>query len=389
MYTISRFRDLLHLFPRAAFDRAVRRCEADKHRKGFSCWQQLVVMVYGQLSRASSLRVLLQGFNAQKNHHYHLGCSSVPRSTLADANAKDVCAVFHEAAEALMRQVSRRLRAEGRQLLQLLDSTSITAKGRGFDRWSFDNRTRNTQGIKLHVLFDLQARAPIAHRITAPNVNDIDYARTLPLERDVIYIFDKGYCDYGWWWRIEQRGAHFVTRLKRNAKIQTLQPRKLPRDSRKLILKDELIRLCNRNPGAGRHNPYLKSLRRIEVAREGKDSLILVTNDLSSSALRIAQHYQARWQIELFFKWIKQHLRIKHFYGRSENAVRTQILTALIAYLLVALEHHKRRAKMTLWLYLSELAATLFQRPTLEHERHRRWRYHRDRHQLMQTQLFA
>lgn len=389
MYTISRFRELLNLFPRGAFDRAVRRREADKHRKGFSCWQQLVVLVYGQLTRASSLRVLLRGFNAQKNHHHHLGCSMVQRSTLADANAKDVSEVFREAAEALMRQVSRRVRAEGTELLQLLDSTSITAKGRGFDQWTFSNRTRNTQGIKLHVLLDSRAQAPVAHSITAPNVNDIEYAHTLSIDPDVIYVFDKAYCNYSWWWRIEQSGARFVTRLKRHAKIEVLQSRKVPRDSRKVILKDELIRLSNRNPGAGRHNPYKQPLRRIEVVREGKDPLVLVTNDLKSSALRIADQYRARWQVELFFKWIKQHLRIKHFYGRSEHAVRIQILTALIAYLLVAVHHHKRQIKTTLWLHLSELSATLFQRPTYEHERHRRWRDQRAQHELMQTRLFA
>jgi putative transposase len=389
MYTISRFRELLNILPRGVFDQAVRRHQADKHRKGFSCWQQLVVMVYGQLIRASSLRVLLRGFNAQRNHHYHLGCSSVQRSTLADANAKDVCAVFHEAAQALMKQVSRRVRAEGAVLLQLLDSTSITAKGRGFDEWSWVGRTRNTQGIKLHVLFDLLERAPLAYGITPPNVNDIDYARTLPLDREVIYVFDKGYCDYSWWWRIEQSGARFVTRLKRNAKVEYLAQHKIPRDSRKLILKDEKVRLSNRNPGAGRHNPYTKPLRRIEVLRPDKEPLVLITNDLKSGALRIAQQYQARWQIELFFKWIKQHLKIKHFFGRSENAVRIQLLTALIAYLLVAINHHMRKIKTSLWLYLSELSATLFQRPTQEHERHRRWRNQRALQELMQPQLFA
>jgi IS4 transposase len=389
MHTISRFRELLNLFPRGVFDRAVRRREADKHRKGFSCWQQLVVMVYGQLIGASSIRVLLRGFNAQQNHHYHLGCSSVRRSTLAEANAKDVCGVFREAAEALMRQVGRRVRREGAELLQLLDSTSITAKGRGFDEWSFANRTRNTQGIKLHVLFDAHAQAPLAQSITAANVNDIDYARTLPIDSDVVYVFDKAYCDYSWWWRIEQRGARFVTRLKRHARIQRLESRRIPREARKLILNDELVRLSNRNPGAGRHNPYIKPLRRIEVAREGKDPLILVTNDLKSSPLHIAQHYQARWQIELFFKWIKQHLKIKHFYGRNENAVRTQILIALITYLLVALHLHSQQIKTTLWLHLSELAATLFQRPSYEHHRHRLWRDRRTRHELMQSALFS
>ena len=389
MYTISRFRELLNLFPRGVFDRAVRTHEADKHRKGFSCWQQLVVMVYGQLTRAASLRVLLKGFNAQRNHHYHLGCARVQRSTLADANAKDVCAVFNEAAQALMKQVSRRVRAEGVELLQLLDSTSITAKGRGFDEWSLLKRTRNTQGLKVHVLFDPLAQAPLACDISAPNLNDVEYARTLPLERKRVYVFDKAYCDYSWWWRIECSGAHFVTRLKCNAKLEYLARRKIPRDSAKFILKDEQVRLSDRNPGAGRRNPYTKALRRIEVLRPDAEPLVLITNDLKSSALRIAQHYQARWQIELFFKWIKQHLKIKHFFGRSENAVRIQILTALIAYLLVAIEHHMRKIKTSLWLHLSELTATLFQRPTQEHARHRHWRDRKALQQRMQPQLFA
>ena len=389
MYTISRFRELLNLFPRGAFDRAVRRADADKHRKGFSCWQQLVVMVYGQLTRASSLRVMLRGFNAQKNHLYHLGCSSVQRSTLSDANAKDVCGVFQEAASALMRQANRQIRAQGEEFLQLLDSTSITAKGRGFDVWSAANRTRNTQGIKLHVLYDAQDQVPVAHSITPANVIDMQFARTVCLQPGAVYVFDRGYCDYSWWWQIENSGARFVTRLKRNAKVQSLQVRKVPRDSRKLVLKDEIVRLSNRNPGAGRHNPYTKPLRRIEIVRDKKDALVLVTNDLRSSALRIAEQYRARWQIELFFKWIKQHLRIKTFYGRSANAVRIQILTALIAYLLVALDHRRQRATTTFWLYLAELSATLFQRPSYEHTRHKCWRERLAAMKVMQQTLFA
>ena len=389
MYTISRFRELLNHFPRGVFDRSVEKHQADKHRKGFSCWQQLVVMVYGQLTRASSLRALLSGFNAQQSHHYHLGCKSVQRSTLADANGKDVCAVFKEAVEALMLKASRSIRAEGSELLQLLDSTSITAKGRGFDVWSLQHRTRNTQGIKLHVLFDLQRQIPLAHDLTAPNVNDIQYAKTLPLQPKVVYVFDKGYCNYSFWWQIEQRRARFVTRLKRNAKIECLERRKVGRADRNTILSDQLIRLSNQNPGAGRKNPYLKPLRRIEVARVDKEPLVLVTNDLNSAAATIALQYQARWQIELFFKWIKQHLKIKHFYGRTEHAVRIQLLTALIAYLLVALAHRAAQVKGSLWLFLSELSATLFQRPSYDHHRHRLWRQRRSLLNLFQPQLFT
>jgi putative transposase len=297
--------------------------------------------------------------------------------------------VFQEAAQALMRQANRRVRLEGEELLQLLDSTSITAKGRGFDVWSLGNHTRNTQGIKLHVLLDGQDHIPVAQDITAANVIDLQFARTLPLQQNTIYVFDRGYCDYSWWWQIENSGARFVTRLKRKAKVQCLEHRKVPRDCRKLVLSDQIIRLSNRNPGAGRHNPYTKPLRRIEIVRQAKDPLVLVTNDLKSSAQRIAEQYKARWHIELFFKWIKQHLKIKHFFGRSENAVRIQILTALIAYLLVALDHRRRQTKTTLWLYLAELSATLFQRPTSEHARHRSWRDRRAAHQLMQQGLFT
>lgn len=391
MYTISRFRELLNLFPRGVFDAAVRASEADKHRKGFSCWQQLVVMVYGQLTRAGSVRALLEGFNAQRNHHYHLGCSRIARSTLCDANAKEVSGVFERAAAALLQQVGRTVRREGTDLLRLIDSTSITLKGRGFDEWTLSHRTRHTQGLKLHVLYAPAGKLPLDQWITAANVNDLEYGRGLHIERGVTYVFDKAYCDYSWWWRMQCSGALFVTRLKTHARITVHRSRRVPRAARDVILSDEQVLLSNRNPGAGRRNPYTKLVRRIELKPQTNRSkgLVLLTNDLRSPALKIAAQYCARWQIELFFKWIKQHLKIKQFLGRTEQAVRIQILTALIAYLLVAIEHRLRGERKSLWIYLSELSATLFQRPTAEHARHRRWRERKAHQQLMQRCLFA
>ena len=388
MFRISRFGELLKLVPRGVFERAVEAHGADRYRKTAGCWQQLVAMVYAQLTGASSLRVLERGFNAQCGHHYHLGCSAVRRSTLADLNARVSGEVFGAVAEALMSQVRGPLRQAGRELLCLLDSSSLTLKGKGFDEWTAGNRTRHTQGMKLHVLLGLPEQAPLTAVLTAPNVNDIEYARTLPIEHGVVYVFDKGYCDYGWWWRLQCGGARFVTRFKRNARLEIVQSRRIAHTAEGIILKDETVRLVNRYPGGRRRNPYQTPLRRIEVAREGKTPLVLATNDMKSAALTIAQRYRARWQVELFFKWVKQHLRINRFLGRSETAVRTQVLTALITYLLVGLYAKTQQLTNNLWLLMSELRATLFQRPELELDRHRRWREESTRFASQQLALF-
>jgi IS4 transposase len=389
MFRISRFAELLKHLPRGVFDRAVVAQQGDRYRKRFNCWQQLVAMVYAQLSGASSLRVLASGFNAQTAHHYHLGCGALKRSTLADMNANGSVAVFSKLADALMQRVPSALRAEATPLVRLLDSSSITLQGPGFDAWTKDTRTRHTQGMKLHVLLGLNEEAPLSQAMSAPNLNDIDHARTLKLQSGAIYVFDKGYCDYGWWWRIQQSGARFVTRFKRNANVVVQQARPIPKAARGRILRDEIVRFGNKHPGGGRRNPYTAPLRRIEVARDNAAALVLATNDLKSSALAIAQHYKARWQIELFFKWIKQHLRIKRFLGRSERAVRIQILTALIAYLLLALYARANGVKHSLWMLLSELRSTLFQRTDTELYRHRRWRLHRELFLSRQRELFV
>jgi IS4 transposase len=367
MYSISRFHTLMNLLPRAAFDRAVSEHQADKHRKGFSSWDQLLVMVYAQLSGAGSLRTLTTGFNAQASHHYHLHTSPVHRSTLADANCSTDAAVFADTARALMSKLHRRVRKDGEELLFLLDSTSITLKGPGFDAWTLENRTRNTQGIKLHVLYAPEQQAPCYSSFTPANVNDVDQAHTLSLACGARYVFDKGYCDYSWWHAINQAGSVFVTRFKRNTALRVEQSHSIPPEAQDLVLLDETAYFRHRHNRGGHTNPYEAPLRRITVAREaGKGPLVLATNDLVSPALDIAEQYRARWGIELFFKWIKQHLGIKRFLGRSENAVRIQILTALIAYLLLVLYRNLHATQHSLWECLSLLRSSLFQRPQVE-----------------------
>ena len=392
MFRISRFHALMKYVPREAFARVVAEHEADKHGKGFTRWQQLQVMIYAQLSGASSLRTLAAGFNAHASHHYHLGAVAVKRSTLADANQKACPEVFAEMARLLMHRVQRTVRREVAPLLHLLDSTSITLKGRGWDAWTFDTRTNHTQGLKLHVMYANQSQAPCWSAFSAANVNDIEVARTLALQAGRRYVFDKGYCDYGWWHAIDQSDAFFVTRFKRNAALRVDQVRTLPEDDLTPILADEQVRFTHRHNRAGHTNPYQAPLRRITVDRPGHDTpLVLATNDMDSPAMAIAEQYQARWGIELFFKWIKQHLRLTRFLGRSENAVKIQILTALVAYLLVVLYRHTQAKGLSLWLCLAELRASLFQRPYLEAHHHAVYQKRRRQAELLKRQavLFA
>ena len=390
MFRISRLQEVMKGLPRDRFERVVSEHQADKHSKGFGSWDQLIAMVYAQLAGASGLRDLVTGFNRQHVHHYHLGTGELRRSTLADANGKRAPEVFAEVARRLMAQVQRRERRAGEQLLYALDSSAITLAGHQFEDWTQANRTRHIQGVKLHVAYAAHEQAPSWASITAPNVNDVTEGTRVPLQAGATYVFDKGYYDYGWWHQIDQAKATFVTRFKRNAKLKVLGQRRVPRAAAVLVLRDQIVRFANPTPRGGHRNPYTKPLRRIVVARPQHDTpLVLATNDLRSSALTIARRYQDRWQIELFFKWIKQHLKIKRFFGRSENAVRIQILTALITYLLLALYRRAHGLKVTLWALLGELRVTLFQRPTLEAEWWRRRQEQRAQFALLQPALFA
>ncbi|MDE2366725.1 MAG: IS4 family transposase [Betaproteobacteria bacterium] len=390
MFRISRFQEIMKGLPRGAFDRIVEQHQADKYSKKFRCWDQMLTMVYGQLSGAGSLRQLETGFNSHIAHHYHLGTSCIKRSTLADANNRRKEAVFADTAQLLMGQMSRQIRKQVKQLLYLLDSTSITLKGEKFDPWTGENRTRNTQGIKLHVLLASEPQAPVWHDFSAANVNDVEKTDAVPLHKDALYVFDKGYCDYNWWHRIDAAGAQFVTRFKRNAGLRVEQELPIPAEAATCVLQDRIVRFRNKRPRGGCVNLYDKPLRYISIARCDKPTpLVLATNDLYSPALEIARRYRDRWQIELFFKWIKQHLKIKQFLGCSENAVRIQILTALISYLLVVLYKQAHHLKKSLWECLCLIRATLFQRPDIEISMYRRRRSQLEQLAQAQRGLFS
>lgn len=367
MYRNTRFGELLKGFSRGIFDQMVSDSGHQKHSKGFSSWNQLVVMIFAQLSGCRSLRELEVGFNNQMQSHYHLGCAEVKRSTLSDANSKRDAGVFIDFCKILMHQVNRKLKSEVSDFLYLLDSSSITLKGESFDDWTLENRTRNTQGIKLHLMLNSKTLSPEYFNITPANVNDVTDATNLTIEPSETYVFDKGYCDYNWWHKINEKGAVFVTRFKKNASLIAIEEREIDSEDSDIILSDQIVKFKNKHPRGGSINLYESTLRRITVKRDGDDNpLIIATNDFERSAREIAECYKARWGIELFFKWIKQNLKIKKYLGRTENAVLTQIATALISYLLIAIYRSKKKLNQSLKDVLVLVQNTLFQRTEID-----------------------
>ncbi len=362
--------------PRSTFDKVVKKHNADKYCKRFGHWDHLIAMSYAQLSGTTGLRPLQTAFNSHEAHLYHLGTTPIKRSTLADANENRADTVFGEVATWLMGQVSGQLRQDARELMFLLDSTSVTLKGREFDRWTSSNQTRNTQGIKLHVLLESASETPSWTRFSAANVNDVELAAEVPLQEGALYVFDKGYCDYNWWYSIGLAGARFVTRFKYNAGLRVVEDRDIPVEDQDVVLQDQVVKFKRKYPGGGRVNKHFdKPLRRVTIVRPDKPTpLVLATNDFKASAKEIAQRYKERWAIELFFKWIKQHLKIKKFLGRTENAVRIQILTALISYLLVALHKQRHNLKQSLWDCLCLIRVAMFQHFEAEESPFRRRR---------------
>lgn len=367
MYTNTRFSDILKGLSRRAFHQVVDKCEGDKYNKGFRCWDHFVVMLYAQLSGCKSLRELESGFNSNRLYHYHIGCREVKRSTLSDANKKRDAGVFSQLCEQLMQTLHAKLKGEMKDLLYLLDSTPISLKGLGYE-WAEENANHRTCGLKVHMLYAPEIGMPSQIDITHPKVGDLDHGKRILLEKGATYVFDKGYYDYNWWFKMHQEGVYFVTRLKRNAGVRITKSERISEEeAARGIMEDNVIEFKNQRPGGGRINHYYGTkLRRVVAFREDNKPIVIVTNDFSRPASEIAGLYKKRWGIELFFKWLKQNLKIKRFLGRSENAVKIQIYTALIGYLLAYLNYRRDRISTNLQLWLVEIRVGLFQRPQTE-----------------------
>jgi putative transposase len=338
-YCDSIFGVLLKSLSRRAFNDIVERHSGDRYAKSFGAWDHLVVMIFAQLSGASGLRGLEADWNAHGHHHYHLGSGSVARSTLSDANARRTSAIFAEVFSWLSARATSALKREGEEMVRLIDSSPIPLPDLcAWTRWN-----GRTKGLKLHLVHNPNADQPLRADITSANINDVAIGRAVPIEPGATYVFDKGYCDYAWWTRLDEAGCRFVTRPKTNvrfASVARLKPPKKKGDGF-TVVEDEIVHLATQ----GRAKLALP-LRRLKIETEEGRALSLVTNDLDAPANEIAQLYKSRWQIELFFRWIKQHLKIRTFLGRSENAVRLQLLAAMIAFLLLRIAAQASRSKL-------------------------------------------
>jgi IS4 transposase len=351
-YQSTVFGQLLKEVPRGWFERVAAEHHRGRKKRSLSPWAHLVTMVFVQLAGTRSLRDVERILERHRGKLAHLGLASLRRSTLSDANATRPAALFEAVAMKLSARLGRRSRA--REALRLIDATRIFA-GRRVVEWS------GSGGIKLHVTFDPLSERPTCFAVTPERVNDITAAKTMPIERGATYVFDKGFYDFAFWARLAAAGCRFVTRLKKNSPTQLLQERPVAADG---ILFDRCVRLSERLSGQ-RRNPFQHAVRLIGVRIDGGREITLLTNDLQAPATQIAALYKARWQIELFFKWIKQNLKIAHFVGTSRNATTIQIMAALIAYLLLRLAQTRHAAALGLQAIARLMPATILSRRCL------------------------
>jgi putative transposase len=319
---------LLKPIDRRRFQDLVDRHDGDAYDKSFKSWDHLVALIYAQLAGMDSLRALEAGFNANPQHHYHLGTGQLARATLSDANTRRPPEIFAQVFAMLAATADRQTRRQGAEMVRLIDSSPIPlSKMCTWAKWN--GRIR---GMKLHVVYDPSAEVPRCVEVTDANVNDVEIGGQTDIEKGATYVFDKGYCRFDWWKKINDCGAFFVTRSKVNMQLSAVRHRtnrKRRGDGFKVLADDEVVL-------ASKSNARLPiPLRRIKIRRDNAGIITLLTNDLSRTAIEIATLYKTRWQIELLFRWIKQHLDIKAFLGRNDNAVRLQVLTAMIAYLLL------------------------------------------------------
>ena len=327
----SVFHAVLKHMPWEEFDRLVEVHGADRGVRRLTTKSQLVTLLYGQLAGASSLREIVTGLESHAALLYHLGAEPAKRSTLADANALRPAAVFTELFAAMVARAGRGMRRSLGETTYLIDSTSLRLSGlcAGWARFSAE-----VCGAKAHVVYDPDADRPIYAVVTPAKVNDITVAQAMPIEPGATYVFDLGYYDYAWWAKLDAAQCRIVTRFKSNTPLAVVEELPVPEGG--AILSDRIGHLPARQAGS-RHNPFQDPVREVRVKIETGKVLRILCNDLDASAQEIADLYKRRWAIELFFRWVKQTLKITKFLGTSENAVRIQIAVALIAFLLLRL----------------------------------------------------
>lgn len=326
------FAQLISFLDRNKFNYLVRKYQGDKYVKHLTCWNQMLTLMFGQLSNRESLRDLITVLAAHSSKCYHLGIGkNISKSTLAKANEKRNYRIFEDFAYYLVQEA---------QQIRKQDIFKLGGKVYAFDSTTIDlclsvfcwaKFRKKKGGIKVHTLYDAETQIPTFFHITNAATHDSTVMKEIPYELDAYYIFDRAYNHFKQLYEINQLKAFFVVRAKKNLDYKRI---KWKRNLAKNILSDSTIELAGENT----KKLYPVSLRRVKYwDEEHSRELVFLTNAISITASEVALLYKNRWQVELFFKWIKQHLRIKKFWGRTENAVRVQIYVAIITYCLVAI----------------------------------------------------
>ena len=348
------FVHLVSFLDRNHFNYLVRKYGGDKYVKFFSCWNQLLTLMFGQLSNRESLRDLIVAINAHQKKSYHLGIGKhVTKSNLAKANQNRDYRIFEDFAYFLVDEAKRKRAADIFKLggnVYAFDSTTIDLCLNVF--WWAKFR-KHKGGIKMHTLYDIETQIPTFFHITSAKVNDINAMDVIPYEIGSYYVFDRGYNDFKRLYRIKTLDSFFVVRSKKNLQYKCVKwRRRLPKN----ILSDAEIELTGFYP----HHNYPETLRLVRFWDEELNrEFTYLTNAKHLTALQVANLYKNRWQVELFFKWLKQHLKIKKFWGTTENAVRIQIYAAISAYCLVAIVQHDMRLERSTYEVLQILSISL------------------------------
>jgi hypothetical protein len=353
------FAQLTDFLPQRVFDRLVYEYNGNQYIKHFSCWNQLLSMVFGQLAGRDSLRDLMVSLEPHKPKYYHLGFGKgTSRSNFANANEKRDCRIFEDYAFYLIEQTRKssivdqdfQLNIEGN--VYAFDSSTIDLCLSVF-WWAEFRKTKG--GIKLHTLYDIKTSIPCFIHVSAASMNDMRAMDLLNYEPGGYYIFDRGYIDYARLFRVHQSSAFFVCRAKGNLQFQRIYSNKVNKENG--VLLDQIGKLT----GFYVSKKYPEKLRLIKFYDEETDNeLEFLSNNFKLSSEEITQLYKYRWKVELFFKWIKQHLKIKSFWGTSMNAVKIQVYSAIITYCLVALVRNKLKVDRSTYEILQILSISLF-----------------------------
>ena len=356
----SIFAQLMDFLPSKAFQRCVKRYQGDYKLKTFSCWDQFLCMAFAQLTYRESLRDIEACLRAQHTKLYHLGIrGQVSRNTLAHANSVRDWRIYADFAQVLITR-ARVLYADdsfGVELAQTVYALDATTIDLCLALFPWAKFRKHKGAVKLHTLLDLRGNIPTVVIITHGKVHEVNILDQLNFEAGAFYVMDRGYLDFARLYKLHLASAFFVTRARKRFDFQRLYSQ--PVDRATGVICDQTITLVNPVPRKG----YPEKLRRIRYFdAQSNQQLVFLTNNFSLPPLTIAQLYRSRWQVELFFKWIKQHLRIKNFYGTSENALRTQIWIAISVYVLVAIVKKELHLDGSLYRMLQICSVTLFEK---------------------------